>query len=218
MGSIIQNIANNITTSGVFTSSAITNTSISAVTALPAAVPTGNMAKISTQTASSSAQLEFTSGINSTYSTYLFLMSNLNPATDINKFRFQTSTNGGSSYGVSLTSSNSVAYNKSDGTDGAGPSITADDQGNGSSNQIISGSVGNGADEALNGEFWLFDPSNNSKVKHFICKTVYHQNNEYVEYNFTSGYFNTTTAINAMKFLFSSGNIDEGNITLYGIT
>src|SRR5210317_2317604 len=104
MGSIIQNIANNITTSGVFTSSAITNTSVSAVTALPAAVPTGNMAKISTQTASSSAQLEFTSGINSTYSTYLFLMSNLNPATDINKFRFQTSTNGGSGYGVSLTS------------------------------------------------------------------------------------------------------------------
>ena len=217
MGSIIQNIANNITTSGVFTSSAITNTSVSAVTALPAAVPTGNMAKISTQTASSSAQLEFTSGINSTYSTYLFLMSNLNPATDINKFRFQTSTNGGSSYGVSLTSSNSVAYNKSDGTDGA-VVITDDDQGNGSSNQIISGSVGNGADEALNGEFWLFDPSNTSKVKHFICKTVYHQNNEYVEYNFTSGYFNTTTAINAIKFLYSSGNIDEGNITMYGIT
>ena len=32
-----------------------------------------------------------------------------------------------------------------------------------------------------------------------------------------SGYFNTTSAIDAIQFKFSSGNIDSGIIKLYGI-
>ena len=34
---------------------------------------------------------------------------------------------------------------------------------------------------------------------------------------FTAGYFNTTSAIDAIQFKMSSGNIDSGTITLYGI-
>ena len=33
----------------------------------------------------------------------------------------------------------------------------------------------------------------------------------------TAGYFNTTSAIDAVQFKMASGNIDSGTITLYGI-
>ena len=32
-----------------------------------------------------------------------------------------------------------------------------------------------------------------------------------------AGYFNTTSAINAIQFKMSSGNIDSGTIEMYGI-
>ena len=36
--------------------------------------------------------------------------------------------------------------------------------------------------------------------------------------NYCAGYFNTTSAIDAIQFKFESGNIDSGTITLYGIS
>ena len=47
------------------------NKSLSAITALPSAVSGGAMTLLSTQTASSSATLDFTSGIDSTYDEYV---------------------------------------------------------------------------------------------------------------------------------------------------
>jgi hypothetical protein len=35
--------------------------------------------------------------------------------------------------------------------------------------------------------------------------------------NYSSGYFNTTSAIDAIQFKMSSGNIDSGVIKLYGV-
>ena len=35
---------------------------------------------------------------------------------------------------------------------------------------------------------------------------------------YTAGYFNTTAAIDEIQFKFSSGNIDSGDICLYGIS
>ena len=36
--------------------------------------------------------------------------------------------------------------------------------------------------------------------------------------NTIGGYFNTTSAIDAIQFKFASGNIDEGSIFLHGLT
>ena len=54
-------------------------------------------------------------------------------------------------------------------------------------------------------------------LKHFIGRANnYHRANITNDNNF-SGYFNTTSAINAIQFKFSSGNIGSGIIKLYGI-
>ena len=62
----------------------ISNQSLSSISSLPATLPTGALTLISTQTASSSASISFTSGLDSTYNSYIFKFINIHPASDIN--------------------------------------------------------------------------------------------------------------------------------------
>jgi hypothetical protein len=83
MGTITRTFANNITTSGVFKPTAFNNASFDNVTAVPEGViEGGNMVLLSTQTASASASISFTTGIDSTYKEYMFIFNNIHPATD----------------------------------------------------------------------------------------------------------------------------------------
>jgi hypothetical protein len=77
MGAIARSAANNITTSGVFTSSAITNSSVTGITVLANA--SDGITLISSQTASNSASISFTTGITSTYKAYKFVFSSYSP-------------------------------------------------------------------------------------------------------------------------------------------
>jgi hypothetical protein len=104
MGTITRTFANNITTSGVFKPTAFNDASFDNVTAVPSgAVEGGNMVLLSTQTASASASISFTTGIDSTYKEYMFIFNNIHPATDSVQFNFNLSTDGGSSYNVVRT-------------------------------------------------------------------------------------------------------------------
>ena len=64
----------------------------------------GNLVFISRSTASSSSSLSITSGIDSTYKEYIFVFNNIHPATDNVQFLFNFSTDGGSNYNVTKTS------------------------------------------------------------------------------------------------------------------
>ena len=64
----------------------------------------GGLIALSTQTASSSASVSFTSGIDSTYSEYLFIFNNIHPATGAPTFDVNFSSDGGSNYNVTKTS------------------------------------------------------------------------------------------------------------------
>ena len=79
------------------------NNSLSAVTALPASVSGGVMTLLETQTASSSSTISFTSGIDSTYKEYIFKFINLHPSADAVAFLFNMSTDSGSNYNVTKT-------------------------------------------------------------------------------------------------------------------
>jgi hypothetical protein len=99
MGAIARNIANNITTSGVFTPDALDSGSVTGITALANA--SDGITLISSQTASASASISFTTGIDATYKAYKFVFSNMHPATDTKHFfNFNMSTDGGSNYNV----------------------------------------------------------------------------------------------------------------------
>jgi hypothetical protein len=104
MGTITRTFANNITTSGVFKPTAFNNASFDNVTAVPSgAVEGGNMVLLSTQTASASASISFTTGIDSTYKEYMFIFNNIHPSLDNSNISFNLSTDGGSTYNVTKT-------------------------------------------------------------------------------------------------------------------
>jgi len=170
---------------------------------------------LSSQTASDSANISFTSGLDSTYKEYVFEYININPATDATEFSFQASIDGGSNYNVTLTSTAFQAFHTEAGTSSLGYNA-GEDQAQGTSFQILAGLVGNGADECAAGTLHLFNPSSTTYVKNWYAETQFYRYVDRSNNSFFSGYFNTTSAINAVQFKFSSGNFD-GIIKMYGI-
>ena len=184
--------------------------------ALDAAVPTGSLILLSTQTASASASIEFTSGIDSTYDSYVFKFIDINPATDVAIFRFNGSTDGGSNYNVTKTTTAFDAIH-SEADDAATLFYNGShDLAQSTSDQTLLRDIGNGADECAVGTLQIFNPSSTTYVKHFIHRgNIYQWQNISIDTNI-AGYFNTTSAINAIKFVMSSGNFD-GIIKMYGV-
>ena len=194
------------------------NNSISAVTSA-ASIPSGAMTHIKTLTASASATLSFVHGssdvvLDSTYPIYKFECINMHPASST-EFKFQTSTDSGSNYNTTLTSTYFYAYH-TEADDATGLTYYAGgDQANGTSFQRLS-RVHNDNDTSCSGSLTLFNPSSTTFVKHYMSN-FNEENQTYSQNPYTAGYFNTTSAINAVQFKMNSGNIDTGTIKLYGI-
>ena len=180
-------------------------------------VSLGSQVLISEQTASASASIEFTSGIDSTYPIYRFEFINCNPATDSVVFQFNLSTDGGSTYAVTKTTTTFRTYHSEGGVGGVLQYLTGQDLAQSTSFQNISDSdIGNGSDESCSGSLEIYNPSSTTFVKHFLATMNTYQSVNYIMNNFTAGYGNTTSSIDAIKFQMSSGNFD-GTIKLYGI-
>ena len=194
------------------------NSSLANITALPSSISGGAMTLISEQTASSSATISFTSGIDSTYDSYVFKFINIHPSAE-SRFVFQTSTNGGSSYGVTATTTFFQAYHKEDNSDQALTYNAGEDQAQ-STDFINFGEQidPSSSDHSNSGELFVYSPSSTTFVKHFMARQSQNYVVGYLNNPFIAGYFNTTTAINAFQFKMESGNIDSGVIKLYGIS
>jgi len=219
MGTITRTFANNITTSGVFKPTAFNNASFDNVTAVPSgAVEGGSMVLLSTQTASSSASISFTSGITSTYKEYMFIFNNMHPANNVD-FEFNFSTDSGSNYNVTKTTSTFTAYHDEANTNTNLYYDTSDDLAQSTSYQRLSvgGGIQTGNDNSISGYLHLFEPSSNTFVKHFISNTCFVSGGDYQINSYIAGYGNTTSAINAIDFKMTSGNIDAGTIQMFGI-
>ena len=219
MGTITRSFANNITTSGVLLPASLTNNSIANVTAYNASVATGGMVLLSSQTASASASISFTTGIDSTYKEYQFWFVNIHPQTDDVDFQFNLSTDSGSNYNVTKTTTNFRARHYEDDTVTGLDYITSQDLAQSTSEKNLQYSVGNNSDDNTVGYLTLYNPSSTTYVKHFIAtiNANYRIGIPLSINTFVAGYANTTSAINAIRFKMSSGNIDEGTILMYGI-
>jgi len=215
--SIALSIGNNLTTGGVFTSSAVNNTSVTNVTDF-ASVPGGGALKLlSTQTASASATIDFTSGIDSTYDSYVFKFYNIHPSTDNSNFSFQVDTGTNTNYNITTTNTLFHAFHfEADG----GESLTYDsgrDLAQSTSFTVLIDSLGTDNDQNASGTLQLFNPSSSTFVKHFIGSANTNTQNDGSINCFSAGYFNTTTPLTRVRFKFSSGNIDDGIIKMYGV-
>ncbi len=178
----------------------------------------GSLTLLSTTTASSDSTVSITSGLDSTYSEYLFIFNNLHPSADTTDLDFQVSTDSGSSYGVTATTTCFTAqHDEADTSTGVGYSSDRDlAQGTGFHGLSID--TGNDNDQSCSGFLHLFNPSSTTFVKHFLSSVHSYHGSDYAIKAFGAGYFNTTSAIDAIQFKFDSGNIDAGVIQLFGVT
>jgi hypothetical protein len=179
----------------------------------------GAMTVIKKLTASSDSTLSFVDGssdvvLDNTYKEYIFIFNNIHGSTN-QEFRFQVSTDSGSNYGVNITSSCFESIHGEDDSFAQVAYQSDSDLAQSTSFQNLIRQLGTDNDNSAVGILHLFNPSSTTFVKHFIANfqtTVSYHISE-----FTAGYINTTSAIDAIQFKMDSGNIDAGTITLYGI-
>ena len=201
----------------------VSNNALSGITALPASIPTGALTLIKSITASASASISFVDGtdgvvLDGTYSSYIFKFIDINPATDNVQFEFNMSTDSGSNYNVVKTSTYFVAYHaESDSASGL-VYETSNDLAQSTNFQWLSYGVGNGADESTAGTLQIFNPSSTTFVKHYISRFSDYQRTDFIRDEYVAGYGNTVSAVDAVRFQFSAGNIDDGIIKLYGVS
>ena len=202
----------------------LNNNGVKNATAFGSISSLGSMTFIKKLTASSSATLSFVDGASSvvldnTYKEYVFTFKDIHPASENPFFSFNLSVDGGSNYNVTKTSS---AFFTQQGESGSGAELnysTARDLAQSTGVQNISSEAGDDSDQGVSGYLHLFNPSSTSFVKHYISQTNsnFKYSEPYVMSTYVAGYGNTTSAIDAIQFSFSSGNIDAGDICLYGI-
>ena len=215
--SIALSLGNNLTTGGIFKPAAVNNTSVNNVTDFAGIVADATLVLLSTQTASASASISFTSGIDSTYDEYIFKFINIHNSIDNAVFTFNGSTDGGSNYNVVKTTTTFGAYHNEADNNSNLTYFSGNDIAQGTGYQNLFTEQGIQDDVNSCGELHLFAPSSNTFVKHFIFTCSDMLQNDYARQDFVAGYFNTTSAINAVDFKMSSGNIDDGIIKMYGV-
>jgi hypothetical protein len=194
------------------------NNSLANITALPSSISGGAMTLISEQTASGSATISFTSGIDDTYDSYVFKFYNIHPATNATVLSFQADTGTNTNYNQTMTTTLFRANQAEDDGGAALSYRTGSDQAQGTAFQEISQASSNDNDSGVSGVLKLFNPSSTTFVKHFISETNTAQATPDSQATYCAGYFNTTTALTRVQFKFASGNIDSGVIKLYGVS
>ena len=177
-----------------------------------------NLVLISEQTASSSATIDFTSGLSSTYDVYVFKFINCHPASNDVNFQFNMSVDGGSNYNVTKTTLRFTAlHSEDDSTHASFQNEATRNLEQSTADKILLNGVGNVDDESCSGTLHLFNPSSTTFITNFIGRATENRSDNTCEDAFCAGYANTTSAVNAIRFKFGSGNIDSGTIKMYGV-
>jgi len=187
-------------------------------------VAKGALTHIKTLTASSSASLSFVDGasgvvLDNTYKEYIFKFINIHPSggTHVN-FTMNLSSDAGSNYNVTKTTNFFRTYHEESGGSSNLLYQTEFDLAQ-STGEVLLMAYGSGtdADSNISGLMNLYDPSSTVFVKHFIAN-MSATDGSYEHNHYIAGYGNTTSAIDGVRFKFSSGNIDAGIIKLYGVS
>ena len=197
------------------------NRSIRNISAIPGAAKA--LTHIKTLTASGDSTLSFVDGssdvvLDSTYPIYLFKFINIHAATQDKVFQFNMSADTGSNYNVTKTTTAFYAYHaENDNSAALGYTNGSDVAQSTGFAQIANDATSTDNDAGMSGEMFLFNPSSTTFVKHFLgVSSNAHEYPAALNPNI-AGYFNTTSAINAVQFKFDSGEIQGGTIDLFGV-
>tara|TARA_A100001201_G_scaffold116120_1_gene99767 strand:- start:344 stop:982 length:639 start_codon:yes stop_codon:yes gene_type:complete len=166
-----------------------------------------------------SGGVDFTS-----YKEYIFYFVNLHPNSNSEPdIKVNFSTDGGSNYNVTKTSTGFYARHAENDDFASIAYEAAWGLAQSTGNQLVGHNMeGADADASLCGSLQLFNPSSTTFVKHYIGTVSYMHDYPAAWNQFFAGYCNTTSAIDAVSFIGeysegTSGNIDSGDILLYGV-
>jgi len=180
--------------------------------------------KIVTRTLAGNATESFIDGtssvvLDSTYKIYVFQFTNIHPSADGAILEFQVSVDGGSSWGVTLTSTYFRTWQNEGGSTTALQYVTAGDVANATTFTRISQEMGTDTNQTWCGDLWLYHPSDAATYEtQWLARGQCGHEGNYAMMNYCGGYFASGTAIDGVQFKPVSGNLDLGFITLYGIT
>ena len=172
---------------------------------------------ISTATASDAASVDITSGIDSTYDEYMFVCTDIGPATDNATFSFQVNVAGQCGFNETMTTTYYLMRHEEDDSPAEWTQDASSDQASGTGYQTIAEGIGNGADESAAGHLYLFNPSDTTYIKHWWSRcNAYRLENMSVNI-WVDGHFDVTAAIDEVSFKMSTGNFD-GTVKMYGVS
>jgi hypothetical protein len=187
--------------------------------AIDSGIPKGAMTLLSTNTLSSAAAtVDITSGLTSTYDSYIIKIINMHPANNAAQPTFQVDTGTNTNYNTTIAAATHFVASQNEGDSGGGLGYYNENTGNITSFLRIGVSTGNDNDQNLNATLQLFNPASSTFYKQFILRSSSNTADDHEHDFYLGGIFNTTTAITRVRFKFSAGNIDAGIFKLYGIT
>ena len=201
----------------------LNNNGVKNATAFGSAVTSlGSMTFIKKLTASSSSTLSFVDGASSvvldnTYKEYLFTFKDIHGSAQGSNYFQVNFRDGGSNYDATKTTTLFRTYHFEDDSAAAVAYEAEHDLAQSTGALKIAQGISTDNDHCTVGTLHLFNPSSTTFVKHFLSDTqTAHEDNASYRW-FVAGYCNVTAAIDGVQFSMSSGNIDAGDICLYGI-
>ena len=175
----------------------------------------GNPTLLKTDALSGVSELLITSEITTTYKNYMFVCTDLNPASDGVEWQVNFSTDDGSSWLDKTTTYWRSQVSRSGS--GYGVSlIDAQSLDNSNANACLSFDIGNGSDESSAGILYVYNPTGTTHNTYFSGHFTSYHASEYINDQYAQGFCAATAAINKMKFEMSAGDFD-GTIQMYGI-
>ena len=171
---------------------------------------------LTTNTPSGASLSAFTSSIDGTYDEYMFVLNNINPSAE-SGIVIHASIDGGSNYGVEVTTTAFDAHHFEDDSATDFAQDTGQDRAANTGDQSLVWSTGAGGDECCAGVLHLFSPASTTYVKHFYSRVTNYRGDDANTHAFVAGYYNTTSAINAIKISPDSGKTFDGTIQMFGV-
>lgn len=200
----------------------LNNNGVKNATAFGSITRLGSMVFIKKLTASSSATLSFVDGsdgvvLDNTYKEYVFTFNNIHPSGG--GFFTVGFRDGATDYDAVKTTTSFRAIHREDDASANLAYDGDDDLAQNTSFQRLTNSLTADNDGSASGILHLFNPSSSVFVKNFISRSsgMVAGGSNYAWDELIAGYCNTITAIDAVQFKMSTGNIDAGDICLYGI-
>lgn len=167
--------------------------------------------KIITQSADNDANIEFTATyITSDYDKYCFVLENMRPANDADSLYCRISQ------GAVFKTDSTYHFHSNRCTSGVATYLGSSDTAFGS--MILGTSIGNDANSHADGLVFLIKPANTATYPALFWNGQNFKSTSVAAMMVGCGHYSGAVgACDGVRFYFSTGNIVDGSITLYGI-